>query len=101
MSATAPSIDRQMRRRAGIPSRIRSARTAPPPAPPHPLPLPGLGVVNALLLLGAVVDTVTVAVPLVVVVLSVTVELPPEQVGGSVAPEGDWVSAQVSVTVPA
>jgi hypothetical protein len=48
-----------------------------------------------------VVDTVTVAVPLVVLELSVTVELPPEQEGKSVAPVGDVVSEQVSVTVPA
>jgi hypothetical protein len=45
--------------------------------------------------------TVTVAVPLVVVPLRVTVELPAEQVGRSVAPLGEEVSAQARVTVPA
>jgi hypothetical protein len=45
--------------------------------------------------------TVTVAVPIIVVPLRVTVELPAEQVGRSVAPFGDEVSAQARVTVPA
>jgi hypothetical protein len=42
-----------------------------------------------------------VAVPLVLFALSVTTELPLEQVGGLVAPVGEDVSAQLSVTVPA
>ena len=33
-----PSIERQLRRRAGIPRKTRSASTAPPPAPAQPPP---------------------------------------------------------------
>jgi hypothetical protein len=47
------------------------------------------------------VPTVTVAVPLAVVELNVTVWLPFEQLGRSDAPVGDEVSAQVIVTLPA
>ena len=32
------SIERQLRLRAGIPRKMRKARTAPPPAPDQPLP---------------------------------------------------------------
>jgi hypothetical protein len=42
-----------------------------------------------------------VAVPLVVVPPKVTLELPLEQVGRSVAPVGDEVSAQAKLTLPA
>jgi hypothetical protein len=48
-----------------------------------------------------VVPTLTVAVPLVFVELNVTVWLPLEQLGRSAAPDGDPVSAQVIVTLPA
>jgi hypothetical protein len=51
-------------------------------------------------LLEPVVVTVTVAVPLVVLPPSVIAELPAEQLGKFVAPVGDEVSAQASVTVP-
>lgn len=75
-----PSIERQLRRRAGIPRKRRRARTALPPAPVHPLPLPGsLGMSSDAV--AAVVYTVMVDVPLVVLELSVTVELPLEQEG--------------------
>ena len=89
-----PSIDRKPRRRAGIPRKTRKARTAPPVHAP-----PAAGRIIALP--DPVVVTVTVAVPVVVPLLRVTVELPPEQVGRSFAPVGEVVSAQVSVTVPA
>jgi hypothetical protein len=95
-----PSIDRQLRRRAGMPMNTRNASSAPAPPPVQPRPLPNLGQANALLE-AAVVFTVTVAVPLVVPELRFTAELAPEQVGRSVAPVGDEVSAQVSVTAPA
>jgi hypothetical protein len=32
------SIERQLRRRAGIPKKSKKAKTAPPPAPDQPLP---------------------------------------------------------------
>ena len=44
---------------------------------------------------------VAVTVPLVLVVLSTTVEGEMEQVGWSTAPDGEDVSAQASVAVPA
>ena len=100
MSTKAPSIARQLRRRAGVTRSTKNARTAPPvPAQPLPFP-PALGHTSALLL-AEVELTVMVAVPVVAPLLRVTVELPPEQVGRSVAPAGDVVSVQVSVTVPA
>jgi hypothetical protein len=49
----------------------------------------------------AVVVTVTVAVPVVKVELSVREAPPGAQVGKSEAPVGDEVNAHVSVTVPA
>jgi hypothetical protein len=55
---------------------------------------------RAIALLEPDVVTVTVAVPLVVLPPSVIVELPAEQLGKLVAPVGDEVSAQASVTVP-
>jgi hypothetical protein len=93
-----PSIDRQPRRLAGIPSSARHANSKPLPAPAHPGPLlvPGRSAAE-----GTLVDTVIVAVPLVAEALSVTVELLAVQVGSVVAPEGDAVSVQASVTVPA
>ena len=39
ISRKAPSIERQLRRREGIPRKTRKARTAPPLAPIHPRPL--------------------------------------------------------------
>jgi hypothetical protein len=47
------------------------------------------------------VDTVTVVVPVSVLELSVIAAAPPEQVGKSVAPVGEVVNAQVTVTAPA
>jgi hypothetical protein len=93
-----PSMERQLRRRAGIPRKTRKASIAPPPAPAQPLP-GSFGTASDAV--AAVVLTVTVAVPLVVVELSVTVLLPLEQLGRYVAPEGYDVNAHVSVTVPA
>jgi hypothetical protein len=77
-----PSIERQLRRRAGIPRKRRKARTALPPAPAHPLPLPGsLGMSSAAV--AAVVFTVMVACPVpdATPETRVIVELPPEHVG--------------------
>ena len=90
------SIARQLRRRAGIPSRTSNARTAPPPVPPSPLPFPR-GTNSAL---DEVEVTVTVVVPVLEELLRFTVELPAEQVGRSVAPAGEEVSEQDRVTVP-
>jgi hypothetical protein len=47
------------------------------------------------------VPTVTVAVPVAVVLANATVALPAVQVGKSVAPDGLDVSAHVMVTFPA
>ena len=99
ISARIPNIDSHLRRRAGIPGKATNARKAPPPAPAQPLPLPPiLGQINSLLVV--VELTVTVAVPVIVPLSRVTVELPAEQVGRLVAPVGDEVRAQVRVTVP-
>jgi hypothetical protein len=49
---------------------------------------------------GAVVVTVAVTVPLVAEELNATVVGESAQVGKSTAPDGDVVSAQVSVAVP-
>lgn len=100
MSTKTPSIDRQLRRRAGVTRSTRNARTAPP-APAQPLPFPPALGHTSIALLAEVELTVMVAVPVVAPPLRATVELPPEQVGRFVAPEGDVVSAQASVTVPA
>lgn len=105
MRTSAPNIVRQLRRRAGIPKNSSNASTAPPPAPSQPLPGqplsgPILGRTSSLLV-AAVVLTVTVPVPLVVVSLSAIPEPDTAQVGRSVAPLGDEVSAQLKVTVPA
>ena len=97
ISARTPTIDSHLRRRAGIPRKTRKARTEPPPAHARPKPLASG---RAMALVAAVEETVTVAVPLVVLPPRVIVELPPEQVGRSVAPAGDAVSAHDSVTVP-
>jgi hypothetical protein len=76
-----PSIDRQLRRRAGIPRKSRKARTAPPPAPAHPRPLPGSFGEASAALVAAVVFSSTVAIPLVMLELSVTVVGLIEQLG--------------------
>jgi hypothetical protein len=97
ISATAPSIARQPRRRAGIPRKKSKAITAPPLAPIHP-PRRGR---TSWLLVAAVLATVAVSVPLVALALSTTVELESAQVGASVTVEGlDEVSEQLSVAVP-
>jgi hypothetical protein len=97
ISVRTPNIDSHLRRRAGIPKKNRMARTAPPPAHPRPKPLASG---RAIALLEPVVVTVTVAVPLVVLPPSVTVELPAEQLGKFVAPVGEEVNTQASMTVP-
>ena len=72
----APSMARQLRRRAGMPKNTRRARTKPLPVPIHPL-LPGMAWSMAVV---AVVEMVRVAVPLAVPLVIVTVE-PGEQEG--------------------
>jgi hypothetical protein len=92
-----PNIDRQRRRRAGIHRRTSRPRTAPPLALPHRFPASGHA---RSLLLAAVVLMVAVAVALVVEAPRVT-DCVAEHVGGSLAPVGCAVTAQVRVTVPA
>jgi hypothetical protein len=75
------SIDLQLRRRAGIPRKSRKARTAPPPAPAQPRPLPGSFGEASAALVAAVVLSAMVAVPLVMLELSVTVVGLIEQLG--------------------
>lgn len=101
MAMAMPSMERQVRRRAGIPKKRTKARTAPEPAPSQPLPLPNLGTIRSAV--AATLVMVAVAVPLVVPELSATGEpLVTEQVGAS----PDWLvgppelSAQVRVTEP-
>ena len=102
MIAKAPSIDRQLRRRAGIPKSTRKASVMPLPAPIHPLPVAGRSGCTSwvVVVTGAVVVTVAVTVPLVAEELNATVVGDSAQVGKSTAPVGDAVSAQVSVAVP-
>jgi hypothetical protein len=64
------------------------------------LPGPIFGRTSSLVV-AADVLTVTVPVPLVAVELSVMGDVGPAQVGSSVAPLGEEVSAQLNVTVPA
>lgn len=94
------NIDRQLRRRVGIPRKTRKARNRPPltPGQPRPFPRTGAGCIAAV---AAVVFTVMVAVPLVGPALKVTVELPSEQLGRLAAFVGEDVSLQVSVITPA
>jgi hypothetical protein len=89
-----PNIDRQLRRRAGIPRNTRKAKTAPP-APIHPL---SEGLTWSIAAVD-VVAMVSVAVPLAVPFVTVTVE-PAVQVGGSLALAGPEVAVQVSVMTP-
>ena len=99
-AAMADSIRRQVRRRAGIPRKTTNAKTALP-APNH---VPSLGRRRGRinwLVVAAVVAMVAVTVPLVFVELSTTVVGEMEQVGSSTAPDGEVVSAQASVAVPA
>jgi hypothetical protein len=92
------SIDRQLRRETGIPRHRRNARAAQPPVPAHPPPWLWLSRVCATV--AAVVLNVIVVVPVVVSEFKATAELPVEQVGRFVVPEGAMVSEQVRVTVP-
>lgn len=92
ISRSAPSRARQEQRRAGIPKKTSMARTAPPPALAQP-PTRGFSRAAALVVL---TETVAVAV----VALSVMLESEAMQEGRSMAPEGEEVSAQASVTVP-
>ena len=92
-TASMPSMARQARRRAGIPRKATSASTVPPPIPSQPKPW------RSRLAVALVVLNVTVAVPLVLEELNVTVE-PTEHVGEFVAPVGELVREQASVTVP-
>jgi hypothetical protein len=98
-SKTAPNADIDFRRLPGIPKHVTKKRTATVPKPLHSFGPGSLGQTVALLLAPVVVtDTVTVAV--VVPELSVAVPLL-EQFGGSTAPLGPEVTAQVNVMVPA
>jgi hypothetical protein len=99
ITTSIPISDGQFLLLDGIPRNTRNARIAPSPAPASPElpPWPCREIAVA----GAVVPTVTVAVPVVAVPLSVTVELPLEQEGKCVAPAGLVVNAQLIVTVPA
>jgi len=81
-----------------MPKSMNTARTKPPDAA-QPLGLCPLCNINAVV--AAVEFTVTVAVPVLVPLVRVIVEVPAEQVGNSVAPEGELVKAQVRVTFPA
>lgn len=101
--ASAPSIARQLRRRAGIPRSTNSANAATPRLA-RVIPFRRKSGRTKLPLVAAVVVTGTVTVPIVKVELSVSVTELPEaaaQVGRSEAPVGDVVNAHVSVTVPA
>ena len=98
ITTSTPISDRQLDRLAGIPRNTRNARMAPPPAPAKPGPLRRPG--RDIAVVAAVVPIVTVAVPVVDVPVSETVELPLEQVGTCVAPAGLDVRAQLMETVP-
>jgi len=97
-AAMAHSIRLKVRRRAGIPRNTTNAN-AVLPAPSH-VPWLERGRINCVVV-AAVVVMVAVTVPLVFVELSTTVEGEMEQAGRSAAPDGEDVSAQASVAVPA
>lgn len=90
---SSPSIDGHLRRRAGMPKKTARARTAPP-----------AGVQNGFAgLLSAVVAGVVLMVNTsvcAVVPLMVTDAVARPHVGGSTAPEGEVVIAQVIATAP-
>ena len=71
MATRTPSMDRQLRRRAGMPKKTSRASTAPLPPPSHPFPLPTLGK-DEIGCAAAAVVTVAVACRLVFVALNVT-----------------------------
>jgi hypothetical protein len=96
---TTPNTDIDLRRLLDIPTNVAKRRSATVPNPFHSLGPRSLGQIIALLLAPVVVIfTVTVAVA--VLALSVAGPLL-EQLGGSTAPLGLEVTAQVKVMVPA
>jgi hypothetical protein len=96
MRATIPSIDRHARRRAGIPKKTSSAKTAPPPSQP---PLRGKICGYFSEATAAVVPTVKTTVPLVPSVIWEPAP-PPEQVAPSPPVAVVDRSWQVRVTIP-
>jgi hypothetical protein len=95
---TKPSMERQRRRRAGIPNSSTLAKAADPL--PKKKSLSGR---TDLLLVVAVVSAVNVVVAAVVPVMLTEVEVPPvpkEQVAGLVALATPLVTAQVRLTWP-
>jgi hypothetical protein len=92
-----PKIVLQLRRRAGIPRSRRQARVAPPVYQEEPLRIGSLMAPLA----GAVVATVSVAVPPLDTVIFTGVVEPKLKLGGYWAPAGPEVTAAVSATLPA
>lgn len=104
IKTAALNIDCQLRLRAGIPRKIRSASSAPAPVPPNISPrlFPRRSGSSSWPLVAAVVLIAMVVLWLVVVELNVTVVLAMEHPGRSTAFEGlDVVSEQAKVTMPA
>lgn len=99
IASTTTIIESHFRRLTGSPINTRAASIAPPLAPPHGKLRfePGI---DRSAVVGAVVFTVTVDVPLVVPAPNVTV-CPAKQVGRFEAFAGLEVTLQDSVTVPA
>jgi hypothetical protein len=98
MATRMPSMESQLRRRAGMPKKRSRARTTPEPAPSQPLlPPPGRAGRARSALVAAVVEMDSVAVA-GVVPLKVTEDGETLQVAGSV--EALLVNEQVRLTVP-
>src|SRR5580692_11273658 len=91
-----PTIESQFLRRFGIPTKMRNASTAPPPAPVHPAPLPlSLGHMSALVTAASVLT--------VNCVLDPTAAAPAGKVHEGVSAAalvGPEVCVQAKVTVP-
>jgi len=92
-----PSIDRQRRRRAGIPKNNKQARAAPPAVYQGTVRVFGL---TKAPVVAAVVVTVSVPVPFEAPVMLTGDVEPKLKVGRSVAPLGLDARAAVSVTLP-
>jgi hypothetical protein len=89
------NIFRTLRQRPGTKNSSSPRVTVPPAVLNHP-EFPN----RKLAVLGAVVLTVAVVVPVVVAEVITTLEGPIEQDGGLTAPAGDDVSAHVRLTAP-
>ena len=96
---TIPSMERQLRRRAGMPRSTRKPKTALP-LEYHAMVLGSELDAGQELVVLAVVEMVRVAVPAIAPVMFTGVVVPKLKVGGCVPPVGMVVAVAVSTTLP-